>query len=401
MTLTIKHSVGKNGGRNERGDVAVVQGLLTAILVKENHRDSGIALRWIPTIYGASLGDVIERFQSERKLLRHPDGRVDPGGTTWKKLIELAGSPPAPRPGPAPTPAPGGLRRFDDEPAGYRERESLPQLAGPRDLGSQWDISWGGVATRAVDSWFYECPQHITNRYIGVAVPRGCRQPDAFLLYFHHPIGQDLTPYHSSLGYLNWGIGDYFVGRMQLKRQLALSNKNVAIVIPSPVPSGMGDFQDNETFIEEALLRIASDIKGSPVTALPPLLLAGYSGALEYMDKFSAKAPRIASRVRAVFDFDGAWHVKLRNTTLAQYTALGARVFRYQGGVSPLPGTKESPMAFQMRMNAKSIVPLPFARWRTHPNIRQAAAMGQGWWLHHYIPTCMLYHGLVSCDFLG
>jgi peptidoglycan hydrolase-like protein with peptidoglycan-binding domain len=76
MSLTIVGSVGQ-GGMNRSGDVEVIQSLL--------NRTGKANL----TISGKSDNQTIAAIRSfQQGFLKIPDGRVDVGGTTWKKLIE-------------------------------------------------------------------------------------------------------------------------------------------------------------------------------------------------------------------------------------------------------------------------------------------------------------------------
>lgn len=75
-TLTIEGSVGE-GGRNRPEDVERVQQLLA---------DGGVNPGAIDGVVGAKTIAAIRKFQSA--FLANPDGRVDPGGRTWRELIE-------------------------------------------------------------------------------------------------------------------------------------------------------------------------------------------------------------------------------------------------------------------------------------------------------------------------
>jgi hypothetical protein len=85
------------GGKNDPGDVMIVQRMLSAAGIAE-----------------AELGAAIARFQSEVLGWSQPDGRVDPGGKTFRALSAGHGGggatpgaqPPAPGAGPAPAAAP-------------------------------------------------------------------------------------------------------------------------------------------------------------------------------------------------------------------------------------------------------------------------------------------------------
>ncbi|MSV30738.1 MAG: peptidoglycan-binding protein [Bryobacterales bacterium] len=80
--MTITGSVGERGV-NRKEDVMAVQKLLTAA-----GRYSGSA----SGVCDATLIKAIRGFQAT--FATHPDGRIDPGGTTLKRLVELAPPPP-------------------------------------------------------------------------------------------------------------------------------------------------------------------------------------------------------------------------------------------------------------------------------------------------------------------
>ncbi len=72
----IKGSVGE-GGRNDPDDVERVQQLLA---------DNGISPGAIDGKIGPKTIGAIRKFQA--RFLANPDGRVDPGGRTWRELLE-------------------------------------------------------------------------------------------------------------------------------------------------------------------------------------------------------------------------------------------------------------------------------------------------------------------------
>lgn len=76
MASGIAGSVGQ-GGRNLGGDVELVQSLLNS------KAGSGLA---VDRLCGPMTIGAIKRFQSN--FLPHPDGRIDVGGRTWKRLLD-------------------------------------------------------------------------------------------------------------------------------------------------------------------------------------------------------------------------------------------------------------------------------------------------------------------------
>jgi hypothetical protein len=100
--MAIGASVGK-GGVNDLADVIVVQHLLNGWLTATRQE-------LVPTtgICGPLTIDAIKAFQSRVLGTASPDGRIDPGGNSWKALT--AGTfTPAPTPAPAPQPGPATL----------------------------------------------------------------------------------------------------------------------------------------------------------------------------------------------------------------------------------------------------------------------------------------------------
>ena len=101
-------SVGK-GGANAKADVLIVQGLLAKLTGR-----LGLPPLDIDGGYGTNSFNAIVAFQKQIVGIAAPDGRIDPGGRSWKALVAAAtpaGSPtpkpsPAPAPPPKPTPAP-------------------------------------------------------------------------------------------------------------------------------------------------------------------------------------------------------------------------------------------------------------------------------------------------------
>ncbi|WP_422010168.1 M15 family metallopeptidase [Roseateles sp.] len=92
---TISASVGQ-GGVNRRDDVLLVQQLLVARGYTAIGTPSGTC--------DAKTIAALREYQSG--FLSSPDGRVDPGGNTWRHLAASFGPPLPAVPGPSPAPAP-------------------------------------------------------------------------------------------------------------------------------------------------------------------------------------------------------------------------------------------------------------------------------------------------------
>ena len=98
---TISASVGE-GGDNREADVRAVQKLLAGA----GHDPKGIDGR-----YGNNTRDAIIAFQ--RSFMASPDGRIDPGGGTLRRLDQAQAGAPAPAPA-APAAPSGGGAAFTD-----------------------------------------------------------------------------------------------------------------------------------------------------------------------------------------------------------------------------------------------------------------------------------------------
>ncbi len=407
MAVELSAAVGTSPAPNFPQDVALIQAFFLAYLTQRKSPLLKDATKWVPGVYDDTLGKVIKWFQGIR-FLPKIDGRIDRGGGTWRAILDVVKKTPGLIiPGWINPPSPPTQEEFvkrTERTAGYlATRQVLPQLFRPSSLSNKWEMDWGATASGGVTDWYYECRRSARCQFIGVAAPSNLIDPDAYLVFFHHPIVQEPGFYNSRQSFLDWGIGDYMIGRMQIMRQLALSRRRIAVVVPAPVIGGHSEFTTDEEFVSRALARIDSDILGIESRNFPDLLLAGYSGGLKDLDDFFKNMPNLRKKVRAVFDFDGALVTGQRSISLTNWAQAGAQVLRYKGIHSPNLPVGENELAFISRASVgnPATVPLHISRWGKHDNVKQAATMTPMWWLHHYIPTCMLQHALASCRFLS
>jgi hypothetical protein len=261
---------------------------------------------------------------------------------------------------------------------------TLPLLAQPVLVGTRLLLDFGGTASREMDTFAFEVRPGSPTRFIGVAVPKGVR-PSAYLLYFRHTARENHYPGGARL--LSLGIGDYFEGRLQVCRQVSASGKNVAVILPIAIGSSHG-FEKDEKFVSQCLKEIQASLFGG---ADGPLLLASNSSGISNMDAFIKNCPGLMKNVRAIYDLDGSRVVAARSVTLA---GLKPRVIRYEGGLqlNTLPGENGSMFLARMMAGNPARVPLPHQRWISYPLYPPKPPDGE--WLHYFIPTCMLHHGL-------
>jgi hypothetical protein len=269
----------------------------------------------------------------------------------------------------------------------WRTRQTgLPLLFSPPAMDSVWDIDFGGKPKREMSTFAFETRPGSKAQFIGVAVPKGI-VPKAYLIVFRHTAKEKDFP---DKDLLELGIGDYLIGRMQVSQQISASNKDVAAVVPIAM-GGSGEFESSETFVRECLEQI--DVALFDVRRpIPPLLVACNSDGIFKANNFLGSCPGLKKTIKAIYDFDGSFHVDAGGITLS---VPGAHTFRYDGARALIPGPRADKSLFLVQvMNARPTrVPLPHDRWERHPFHTPASAKDKNW-LHHHIPTCMLHHGL-------
>lgn len=337
----------------------------------------------------------IVRFQT---LNSQPvvDGVIDPNGGTLKLMNQLAGEPPAVQ---LLTQIPG-IPSWEDW-----GHQNLPLLSNDKVVETTWELTFGGgsLAQSPMTSRAYKCDPSLGTPHIGIGWPANVARPSAYLLYFHHSIGQEAASYASAEVRFKKGIGDYLIGRMKGLDQVSRSGKNICLVVPEPTFAGQGIFDKDEGLVTQALKAIDADFTGGESQELPPLLVASYSDGLERLNNFMTNCPNLRKRVRAVYDFDGMLVRRLSAVSLSQWSQSGVKVFRYVGNSSPGFLPKESKFAYLNRCINRSpkLIPLPKERWINHPHFPEFKTMpawANSWWLHFYIPSCMLHHGLANTD---
>jgi hypothetical protein len=259
----------------------------------------------------------------------------------------------------------------------------FPLLSSPELVGSRGLLDFGGKADREMATFAYATRPGSVARFVGVAVPKGAK-PSAYLIYFRHT-AQD-SDYPGGAGLLEMGIGDYFEGRLQVCRQVSASGRTVAVILPI-APRTSGEFETDAAFVSQCLKEIRADLFGG---ADAPLLLACNSDGILKMDRFIQNCRALIPRVRAIYDLDGSYVKAAKSITLIVDKV---RVFRYeQTQLILMPGeTLTAHLTRKMAMNPAH-VPLPHPRWISYSFYPPAPPDGN--WLHHYIPTCMLHHGL-------
>ena len=288
------------------------------------------------------------------------------------------------------------LRRIPTPIWRIRKDQNLPLLTSTTsvDMGGVLDFPGPGPEG-TMDTFAFETRPGSAVKYVGVASLPG-KVPDAILIYFRHTV-QD-KDFHDENTLLETGVGDYFVGRMQVCRQVLRSKKNIAVVIPICM-GGAGEFASNVAFVEQSLADITRELFPSLNRPLP-LLLADNSDGIKPLNDFLTNCRNFIPRIKAIYDFDGSLVIAARGVSLM---GIGnARVFRYRQSSPGAAGDSRQ-------------IYLPYDRWKRHfnfvpqwqadladkktsPALRISTAKHVQDFLHGLIPTCMLQHGLANTD---
>ena len=146
-----------------------------------------------------------------------------------------------------------------------------------------------------------------------------------------------------------------------------------------------------EPFVRECLQQIDVALFGVN-RPLPPLLVASNSDGIFKANNFLSNCPGLKKTIKAIYDFDGSFHVDAGGITLV---VPGVHTFRYDGAHALRPGPRADKSLFLTTVMGAhpTRVPLPHDRWERHP-FHTPASVKDINWLHHHIPSCMLHHGL-------
>jgi len=384
MAYSLRGSVGNNGN-NFTDDIVVVQVLLNIVPEAKGGASPRLTSMGQDT---PQLRSAIATFQARNTSYR--DGRIDKDGTTWKTLLKMAqdalGSAPLP---PLPTPPPQStslLTPLETPEWGDWGWKDLPLLGNPFAVRTSWPLIFGGAAKRPMKTYAFATRTGSKVKFLGVAVPADC-VPKAYLIYFRHSASG--TDYPNKQTMVQKGLGDYLTGRMQISQQISASGRDVAAVVPMSL-GGLGEFESNEAFITQCLTEIDKFITKTD-RPLPDLLAASYSDGIGKLSNFLNACPGLKGRLKAVYDFDGMLVTRFSAVKLSNLP--GAQVNRYVGTTLPPRQPNETDERYLSRtMGASpSLIPLPKSRWK---NYNVQAALADMWWLHYFIPSCMLQHGL-------
>jgi hypothetical protein len=336
MAITIGGSVGR-GGANALPDVVTVGNALVGVGV-----DNG-------GIFGAPLGldwlgDAIAHFQGVQGLMATPDGRIDPGGSTLRRINAIL------------FPDEVGVRRLVDV-AGLATTVGSAPVWAPdhHSLVTDFVFQWVGVAGRGSIHYF-QFDATVVPRWLGVLVPEGTTEFDRVHLFFHPTpaqAGYVDAEYHS-LG--RWrGIFHYLSDDMGV--QFCAAQAGRVLVMPLFTQGSSGDcgvFPQRWPEVLGCILgRISHGVdSGAPFQRVTDVVVSSFSSGITYSHEFRSRA-NLAGRLAGVIDFDGV---------ISTYSALSQSLTGPAGRVVKVQQSAAT-TATVPALAAANVFPVPQPRW--------------------------------------
>ena len=335
MAIQIGSSVGR-GGVNADQDVMAIGGALVAVGV-----DNGgifavpLGLDW--------LGDAIAQFQSVQGLMQNPDGLVDPGGNTLRRINAIL---------------------FPDE-------VGISPLANAVDLATNvnrtiWTPDEASLSSEFVFQWtqatgsgqirYFQLDQDVVPRWFGVLIPDGTLSFDQIHIFFHPTPKQAnhddseypaLGSFKDIFHYLSDDMGAQFCGA-QTSRVLVMP------LMTEASKSDCGIFPQRWVDIVGCILgRVSLGLDlGASFQRVVSVVVSSFSSGIVYSHQFRARA-NLGSRLAGVIDFDGI---------TSSYNSLSGAVTGPAGHVVKAQQSNVNP-ATVAQLAAQNVFPLPRPRW--------------------------------------
>lgn len=334
MGIVLGGSVGANG-TNAPVDVAAVGGALVGI----GPQNGGV---FGPPLSLDALADAIRQFQSAQGM-GAPDGKVDPGGNTLRRLnailfpdevgiSELTGV--------------GGLVTSVNTTVWAPQEDSLV-----RDLIFDWEPITG-VGTM----FYFQLAEQTVPRWFGVLVPDGTTEFDRVHIFFHPTpaqAGYQDAVYHTPgaftgiFHYLSESFGTLFCA----------ANSGRILVMPLMTQASAADCGTFPArwanYLGVILGRLATGaVAGAPFQPISSVVLSSFSSGIVYSHQFRART-NLGSRLAAVVDFDGMFSTYANLSQ--QVTNPGGLVIKAQQSTAT---AQNVPV-----LAAQNVFPVPRPRW--------------------------------------
>lgn len=372
MTIKISDSVGRNG-RNFPTDVAVIVGALVAI----GPARGGVGQ---PPLGIGELGDAIERFQRFHTLPL-PDGLINKGKTTLKKIDSLLSV----TPGPSDTLT---LTRMDishlDLGVFITKETLVPVETSLRnDLVFEWDLSPNAIGLVT----YFRIEENVVPKYFGVLTPYLTSSYDRAHIFFHPTPSQNgQNPYVDSTYFRlgNWYKIFHYLSDIMARQFLAAGTGRVMIMplMNNASAETCGIFPERwRELCEKMLGMIAAENYSGSAAPVPisNVVVSSFSSGITYSHFFRQRA-NLGSALTGLIDFDGTFSTY--RSRAHGLTGPAGRTVQF---------TQQDVKEEQMRRLAdRNIFTVSLPRWGKYKYRKQVA---NSMILHGEIPQRMMYLG--------
>jgi hypothetical protein len=333
MGLSITDSVGQ-GGANSLVDVATIGGALVGVGVD----NGGI---FAPPLSLDGLGQAIAAFQGTQGLMAQPDGRVDPGGATLRRLNAIL------------FPDEIGISTLDvGLPVSVDKNTWTPDEAS---LATEFVFGWTSAAGRGTIGYF-QLSSAVVPRWFGVLVPEGISSFEDVHIFFHPTPAQ---AGHSDADYQALGsfkdIWHYLTDDMAA--QFCAASTGRVLIMPLMTQQSSvdcGSFPQRWPEIAGCILgRLSVGLdEGAPFQRVRSVVVSSFSSGITYSHNFRQRA-NLGSRLAGVIDFDG---------TISSASGLSAAISGPTGRVVRAQQSAATPQSVPA-LAAQNIFPLQQPRW--------------------------------------
>lgn len=364
MAITISSSVGRNAV-NALPDVAAIGGALVGVGVENGGIFSApLGIDW--------LGDAIAHFQGVQGLMASPDGRIDPGGGTLRRINAIL------------FPDEVGVRKLVDDADLATTVGPDPVWAPDQDsLVTDFVFEWTGVAGSGSIHYF-QLDAPVVPRWFGVLVPDGTTAFDRVHLFFHPTPAQAGYIDGQYQGFGPWrGIFHYLSDAMAT--QFCAAQTGRVLVMPLFTQSSAADcglFPQRWPEVLGCILgRLAHGVEtGAPFQRVTDVVVSSFSSGITYSHQFRSRA-NLGGRLAGVIDFDGI---------ISSFSALSQGLTGPSGRVVKVQQSAVT-AASVPTLAAANVFPVPQQRWGGpwagffNPNPGTAVLEIHGW-----IPQTMM-----------
>lgn len=297
VLVFIEKSVGRDG-KNLVADVVKIGAALVA--VGPDH--GGI---FVPPLTVEGLGQAIELFQRVQHLPKQ-DGRVDPGGSTLRRINKIL------NPGPIPpaTSGTGNIRPMTNTSGLAPAVDQTTWTPIEASLVSEMVFQWTGVTGKGKISYF-ELDENVVPRWFGVLAADGESSFDKAHIFFHPTPAQAgyNDPQYQGLG--KWAnIFHYLSDKMG--SQFCAAGTGRVMVMPLMTQGTSGSCGIFPQRWESIISRIFGMLKSgdmspsAPPASISSVVVSSFSSGITYSHYFRSRA-NLGARLAGVIDFDGGF----------------------------------------------------------------------------------------------